>query len=241
MKPRILLNPSIIFSVILLSFTSCGPSSEEIAVREAYLKDSLQQVNDQFNAHQAKFAKGIDLRMREFHKSVKKVENDLEMENAKLKKIEEPVFGRFAYEKEEQINLQMERIRMLENVLSSASDFEIHLKNPIQHEEQKGPKSTAIMVARCFIEGEYEILCDVLDPYFEDSKNLFELITMLNVNPDVKQRFGRKPFKKYRFLNEEIVDNTATIEVLLEGTQNWVTTFALVKRHDFWYLKDISK
>lgn len=131
MKPK-LLSFFLMINVILL-FTGCGPSAEELKNREALFADSvkkateestLKKINDEQAAKELEEKKRKEATEREndliyVKNRISDLEAELEVQKMKLEDIKKPVFLRTPQEKEQQVRDQVKRISGIEEDISN--------------------------------------------------------------------------------------------------------------------------
>lgn len=224
---------------LLLLILSCGPSKEEIAIRQKFIADSLQMVKHQQEfqrIHQEKIEVGKAINRTNLTKILDDLKNELATADAGLRRINEFQFGRTIYEKDRQLNNQNEVIKELEVFIENV-EKEIsmtHLYNSFDF--QFTPEGTVEHIFYSAQNKDFTKMRHLLDPYGEYEKDA-QFICWAEMLPDRHREEWISMFQNGRIMGEaEVKDNIAKLEIAIGSESDRLVNIYLTKRSDKWYI-----
>jgi len=235
-------NINTIFIGFLCFIMSCGPTQEEIKLKEKHLADSIQKAeeikieNKELNrVHLEKVEVGKAIKKQKLTDIKEDLDEQLDYAKQELQRKNEFQIGRTTSEKQQQLSSQQLRISNIKNRISVLEEEIIKTGVFEVFDFQVMPKKVVEQLILAAKNEDFSKLQYLLDPYGEFDEDVFQ-VCYSYINEEGKQEFV-ETFENARIMNEyEYGPDKAGIEIAFGSSSNKLETLKLIRRMDRWYL-----
>lgn len=253
---------NLLFSGLIFSIFSCGPSAEEIKKREHFIADSTQaaierentiqdsiefeeqqikeyeeELAEQQRVHEEKIEVGKSVKRKTLNDYIKEITSKLAQEKRILNQISEFQIGRSSSTKRQQQSEQHEVIRQLDYFREGLKDEISHTHLHQSYDFQNSPQGTVKHLFKSAETGDYSKLRYLVDPYGEFDQEAFVLCLVEMYPSDMKERW-KNEFGNSRIMGTpKIEGQTAEVEIAMGISSDKIETINLILRKDKWYIK----
>lgn len=232
------MKPNYILILLMLSLAiSCGESQQEVEQEKAEIElqqKELAAKKERERIHLEKIEVGESLRKTTLLDEVERYKRMLQEEEQKLQKINEFEFFRTSAEKEEQLRLQNQKIRVLRDYITRYKNEIAYTSLRETFDFQDTPEGVVKHIFESAKNYDFTKFRHICDPY--DGTIGISFIGIMST--EVQTQFVND-YKNGRIIGgSKIEGDLAKVEVAVGAWGNRLEKIDLVKRMDKWYIKD---